>query len=329
MDMKRVALAACRTAMQTAPAAQAEMNLLVKALRNYNVQGDVVIWGSQSVNWKSYSLVMICQTWDYIDCLTPFIEWCDRVSKVTKLFNSPAVVRWNSNKFYLEDLKAAGVRTMPSVLVKSKVEWNKQSLMRELFSRQWSSIVIKPTVGCDSDGVAFFNSLSDSWFEHAMYLMESGHDGVLIQPFVHSIKTHGEVSLIFVDGSYSHAVRKYVGPGEFRIQERFGGGYEPFEPTRDMLDTASSVISALRELIMPREYINGVLYVRVDLMGLCQNGYNLQWVVGEVEMVEPFLYLIQSYDSNNIHVSDESNGSATADKIAAAIVRRLNRTIYI
>ena len=44
----------------------------------------------------------------------------------------------------------------------------------------------------------------------------------MIQPYLPSIETEGETSLLFFGGRFSHAVNKRPVPGEFRIQVQFG-----------------------------------------------------------------------------------------------------------
>lgn len=50
-----------------------------------------------------------------------------------------------------------------------------------------------------------------------------GEQDLLVQPFLASVKTKGEVSLIFIDNEFVHAVRKKPAQGEFKVQGRSVG----------------------------------------------------------------------------------------------------------
>jgi hypothetical protein len=45
----------------------------------------------------------------------------------------------------------------------------------------------------------------------------SGQD-LLIQPFLASVKTKGEVSLIFIENEFVHAIKKKPTQGDFKVQ---------------------------------------------------------------------------------------------------------------
>ena len=102
-------------------------------------------------------------------------------------------------------------------------------------------------------------------------------DDAIIQPFVPAVSGEGELSFLFVGGSFSHAVRKVAKPGDFRIQPQFGGQFSRFEPEALQLMLAGIVIAALPE---------APLYARVDLLRLADGNLALM----ELEAIEPDLY---------------------------------------
>ena len=55
--------------------------------------------------------------------------------------------------------------------------------------------------------------------------------GGLIQAFVPEVESRGELSLVYVDGGFSHAVRKRPAGGDFRVQRDFGGTVEAVAPS--------------------------------------------------------------------------------------------------
>jgi hypothetical protein len=87
----------------------------------------------------------------------------------------------------------------------------------------------------------------------------------------------GEFSLVFIDGEFSHAVLKRPGPGDFRVQRKWGGDDVPVEVPLGILQDAERVVAALS---IPW------LYARVD--GVLRMGHLL---LMEVELIEPTLFL--------------------------------------
>ena len=59
---------------------------------------------------------------------------------------------------------------------------------------------------------------------------------VVIQRLVPEIRSHGEISLMFFGGDFSHAVSKRPKAGEFRVQERLGGMITRTEPPPTLID---------------------------------------------------------------------------------------------
>jgi hypothetical protein len=87
----------------------------------------------------------------------------------------------------------------------------------------------------------------------------------------------GEWSLIFLGGAFSHAVRKRPAPGDFRVQQHFGGRTVSESPPHDLRSAAHAAIAAVREPL---------LYARVDLVR-----HEGSPCLVELELIEPILFL--------------------------------------
>nr|QQZ51501.1 hypothetical protein JKL49_11180 [Phenylobacterium glaciei] len=88
--------------------------------------------------------------------------------------------------------------------------------------------------------------------------------------------TQGEVSLIFVDGEFSHAVRKLPGGGDYRIQVIHGGGDHPYDPSPAQIEAARAFAAALP---VP------ALACRVDVIPTPAGP-----LLMELEVIEPHLF---------------------------------------
>ena len=119
--------------------------------------------------------------------------------------------------------------------------------------------------------------------------MSGGAGEVLVQPFVERLLRDGEWSLVFFAGAFSHAVRKRPAPGDFRVQEQFGGRTETMPVPASLIADAGRVVEAAvvaTGLASSRD----ILYARVD--GVEEEG---RLVLMELECVEPTLFF--GYDA--------------------------------
>ena len=123
----------------------------------------------------------------------------------------------------------------------------------------------------------------------------SDYGDFLIQQFMPEVQETGEISMIFFNNKYSHAVLKQPKSGEFRVQAEYGGGAVTFQPDRKIIETAEQILS---------HFGNQILYARVD--GIVASG---EFVLMELELIEPELFL------------DSSSGARK--RFAESIVSRL------
>jgi hypothetical protein len=100
----------------------------------------------------------------------------------------------------------------------------------------------------------------------------------MIQPYLPSIESAGEVSLLFFGGRYSHAVVKRPQPGDYRVQPEYDGIIARHEPDEAEMAVAAAVLDAIGEEL---------LYARIDLV----RGLSGRPELIEVELIEPDLYL--------------------------------------
>jgi hypothetical protein len=78
---------------------------------------------------------------------------------------------------------------------------------------------------------------------------------MMVQPFLGSVLTQGELSLMVIGGRCTHAVRKIAKPGDFRVQDDHGGTVHPHAPTADEIAFAEAAVAACPQV---------PLYARVD-----------------------------------------------------------------
>ena len=216
-----------------------------------------------------YPLVLPLIVWGYHRDHSRWMQGCETWSRAgVPMLNPPSVIGWNSDKSYLGRLAGKGAAIPPTIWVDGPT----QADVDAAFERFGTGVVIiKPRV---SGGA--WKTLRLSRGER----LEGAPDGpAMIQPYLPSIETEGETSLLFFGGALSHAVNKRPVAGEFRIQVQFGGQYAAVaEPPAGALALAQQTLAAIDE---------DLLYARIDMA----QGPGGEWLLMEAELIEPDFYL--------------------------------------
>ncbi|MCF7789243.1 MAG: hypothetical protein K9N47_24185 [Prosthecobacter sp.] len=251
-----------------------EERLLMTALEARGLRTKRVAWSNPHYDWSLARGAVFRSTWDYFEQFATFSAWMERMAKgPLQLFNSADLVRWNMSKYYLRDLAAKGVN-MPQTRFLER--GSKTTLREEIQATGWNDAILKPVV---SGGARHTYRLNDSNLDaHEMllqYLLRN--ESMMLQPFLGSVLTHGELSLMAMDGRCTHAVRKIAKQGDFRVQDDHGGTVQPHTPTADEIAFAEHAVAAC-----PHE----PLYARVDVLRDDAGALSLV----ELEVVEPELF---------------------------------------
>lgn len=268
MSRPRVAIATCADY----PDLEVDDELLEEALRQRGCEAVSVVWDRDEVEWRGFDLCLVRSTWDYHEKHPEFLAWTRQVEAGTALHNSADTIAWNSDKTYLRRLAQAGVPTVPTV-------WPKRGdavdLEQTLAERGWEEVVIKPVVDLGARNLHRVRT-GDEGREALEAVLT--RQAAMIQPFLASLEVEGETSLIYIDGAFTHAVRKRPAAGDFRVQSIWGGTFGRAEPTTSQTEIAERAITQLGE---------APLYARADLV----TGPGGDPCLIELELIEPNLYL--------------------------------------
>jgi glutathione synthase/RimK-type ligase-like ATP-grasp enzyme len=233
-----------------------------------------VDWADPQVDWARYDAAVLRTTWDYYERIDEFLAWLPRVSAATRLLNPPALVTWNLDKRYLLDLAGAGLPMAPTRVIPTSDTTPLRALLADT---GWPEAVIKP---CVSGAARLTYRLSPATADavDATLAPHRAREAFLLQPFLPRVLDEGEVTLVVLDGTVTHAVRKRAKPGDFRVQDDHGGTVHPHEPTPDEIDVAVRAMATAR----PSPVYGRVDLVRADDGALC---------IMELELIEPELWL--------------------------------------
>lgn len=242
-----------------------------------------VAWDDPKADWSRYAAVIIGTTWDYWDRLEDFLAALERIEAQTKLFNPAALVRWNSRKTYLRELEAKGARLIPTLWIYRCGAAEARAAFDQLGAE---TLVFKRQVGAGAKG--------QHRLKRGDPVPEMLHP-MMVQPYLPMIEQEGELSFIFIDGNFSHALVKRAQPGDYRIQSSYGGREEVLQPSTEDMAAASAVIATLK---------TPPLYGRVDMLRGADG-----LLLMELEVIEPYLY--------------PKEGPELGERMAAAVTRRL------
>lgn len=216
-----------------------------------------------------FPLVLPLIAWGYHRDHARWMQACATWAAAgVRMLNPPSVLAWNSDKSYLGRLADQGVAIPDTVWTDSPTQADADAAFDRFGTDR---IVVKPRV---SGGA--YKTLRLSRGDR----MEDAPEGpAMIQPYLPTIESEGETSLLFFGGRLSHVVGKRPVPGEFRVQVQYGGGYVALpEPPADALALAEQTLAAIGE---------DLLYARIDMARGADGG----WLLMEAELIEPDFYL--------------------------------------
>lgn len=248
--------------------------LLARALERLGIGAVAVVWSDANIDWESFAALVIRSPWDYFERATEFRAWLDaRIASGVLMCNSGDILDWNYDKRYLQDLEAVGISLVPTICIGRGEQADVAALA---LARGWKEIVVKP-------------SISGGAYRTYRFLVEDAQDfareiddvladrGVLVQPFLPEILSSGELSMLFFDGVYSHAVCKRPRPGDYRVQFQFGG-------TNEKVEVEPALVAQARACVLASPSLP--VYARVD--GVVKDG---NFLLMELEVFEPLMFL--------------------------------------
>jgi glutathione synthase/RimK-type ligase-like ATP-grasp enzyme len=260
----RIALATCSEVAD----GDEDSPALVAALAARDIDAVPAVWDDPGVDWSVFELVVVRSTWDYAESRDQFLGWA---ASLPWVLNDVEVLRWNTDKRYLRRLDEAGVPVVPTSFVEPGEE------LTVLDGR----FVVKPAVSAGARHAAVYGPGDvEQAREHVDRLHAMGRT-MMIQPYLEAVDELGETEMVYLGGSYSHAVVKAAllrpgqAPGTGLYLEEDMRSTEPSGAERDVADRALAALAS-----------NSLLQARVDVAATPDGP-----VVLEVELTEPSLYL--------------------------------------
>jgi O-ureido-D-serine cyclo-ligase len=281
-----------------------DMGPLLDACLRAGIDARVLAWDDATVSWSRFDLVLLRSPWDYTERLQEFMAWCERVDRASRLLNPLPILRWNTDKHYLADLAALGVAVVPTTFVEPDTDPLPALEAFLADAHGMREFVVKPAISAGArDTQRYARAQQFAAGNHIARLLDQGRS-VMLQPYLSSVDGLGETALIYLDGKFSHAIRK--GPllraDEAATDALFAT--EAISPRQPADDERSHAESAMLAATLKLDLAVPPLYARVDLIRDADGAPRLL----ELELTEPSLFL--------------AHAAGQADLMAALLVRK-------
>lgn len=254
--------------------------LVIDELKGIGAEVTYEPWDTE-LDWAGFDAVVVRSPWDYSRRRDELVAWADAAGP--NVHNTAEILRWNSDKAYMADFEQAGLPVVHTDFVRPGEGWEGAS----------GEVVVKPTISAGGRDTGRFGP---AFHSQARTLIEAIHETgktAMVQPFQPSVDELGETALVFVDGEFSHPLRKRavlrpdevapVRTTDLMVAEAMhdpelvlSGTYEP-----DELELAEAIVAHIAERF---GYVP--LYARVDMLRDAEGTP----VLLELEAVEPNLY---------------------------------------
>lgn len=251
-------------------------------------------WDDPSFDWRKTEYILFRTIWDYFDRFREFTKWLETVKSKTRMINPYRTIRWNMDKHYLTDLAAQDINAPPTLFIEAG---DQRSLHEIVSDSGWDEIILKPAVSGAGRHTYRLTCENTGAYEH-VFRQLIGEESMMVQEFQHQVVTKGEVAYILFNGKYSHAILKKAKPGDFRVQDDFGGTVHEYLPTASEIHFAEKVTALCNPV---------PAYARVDVIYDNKD----QLCVSELELIEPELWF-RKYPGS-------------ADRLAQVIFEKINR----
>lgn len=284
------------TSVRNEPFAPHQVSRLSEALAVHGFRLCPVFWEDGGQEWAQFVAVLPLMAWGYPQNPARFAAALHEIAAAgVPLLNSAEVIEANRDKGYLVELAGAGASVPATIAIEAATP---DAIREAMAALGCEEAVVKPRVG------------AGAWRQARVRLdaplpapEELPAGQALVQPFLPAVASEGEMSVLVFGGVASHALRKMPKAGDYRTQGHHGATETPAPLTDDLRQAVDQVLAIA-------DPAGELTYARVDFV----RGPDGGWLLMELELIEPFLYLAQ----------DGTDGEQGARLFAEAVARRLS-----
>jgi glutathione synthase/RimK-type ligase-like ATP-grasp enzyme len=247
--------------------------LLIAALDRAGLAAETVVWNDPDVGWNDFDLVLANGVWDNIRHLERFVRWTHDLEQAgVAVVNPPGTLRWNLDKRYLRALEEADLAVVPTTWVEAlgPVELE-------------GEVVVKPAISGGGHLTARYEPHEYGAAQRHIDDLVGAGGVAMVQPYQAAVDEEGEVGLVFLGGTYSHAIHKAP------MIERGAGPLDDLIANQVIVATTpteSQVALGQRAVRAADEILGPTTYARVDIVP----GPDGAPVLLELELLDPLLF---------------------------------------
>ncbi|WP_067781243.1 ATP-grasp domain-containing protein [Actinomyces vulturis] len=263
---------------------------LPDALASRGMDPRIAVWNDPDVNWDEAGIVVLRSVRDYAKKrnYSHFLEW---TKAVPRLLNHADVVRWGSDKHYLQNLSEFGVPTIPTTWLEPSAGYSKHQVHTRFPA--YGDFVVKPAISSGGRGTGRYTAIDAKSRAEAindtMHHLGRGRS-VMVQRYLDQVDHKGELSLVYFNGVLSHAVEKaaMLHPSFRSVDELHEEIVTAREPSEQEWLWGEKVRKALHRQIKSQSGRDmQLLFNRVDVVADGEGGFYLM----EVSLIDAGLYL--------------------------------------
>jgi glutathione synthase/RimK-type ligase-like ATP-grasp enzyme len=280
--------------------------LLKFALRRLGIVANIISWKDKSVDYSSYHAAVVRSTWGYHRELLEFREYLQMLEGAgVRVINSPTLMLENINKErQYSVLTENGINCIQTEFLHSAkdlrlalVAWGAGTGVEgagaaevgaegAAAERAGGARVVKPVVSASGDDTYLLEQLDEGIIAGLSRIADDPDNGLLLQEYIPEV-AEGEVSLVFIDGAYSHAVMRQ----NAILTDKQASVREFLGVTPELRDLGERVIALFPEAV----------YARLDFVQ-----HLGEWLIMEVELVEPSLFYYVLEDNSCVRLLAEA-----------------------
>lgn len=268
---------------------------IARCLSGHGIKSQLIdLADSHSTQWDDFNLINVHECRGYHrhpDFLSKIDDLENKLDHVP-MTNSFSVIRAAIDKAnYLRELEWAGVDLIPTLWLKRGEPITIEGIIK---ITGWQDFVIKPTVSSKSwntyrvvaNGSDIQIAKADTNMSYQDIKMNNAFTDLIeagdvcVQKFMPEIFSSGELSFVFIDNEFSHAIRKTVAPDNWLAHEFFGGNNEYYQATANDISWAEQIFITLGQRY------GDFLYARIDAIP-----DNQHLLLLECELIVPRLFL--------------------------------------
>jgi glutathione synthase/RimK-type ligase-like ATP-grasp enzyme len=248
-----------------------QFNVLAPQFSLLDMSLEAVIWDDDTVVWSDYKAVLTLCAWDYVNDVRKFFTLLYSLKiRGIHIINSVEDIHRNHDKIYMLNFEFFA----PTIPTFWMTQITVGDVMLSFKILRTDHVVVKKRITSGSKDQIIVSKSVIELFDPTTVLLEE--DG-MIQPFMKSIVTEGEYSVVQIGGETTHAFIKRPDIGDYRVQEAYGGTSEKIDETPELKAAIHAVRIGLKRIPPIARYD----FVR----GPCGKLYLI-----ELEAIKPYLF---------------------------------------